>query len=93
MSDGTYRATVPGLPATFRFHDLRHCQASLLISSGADVKILQARLRRASAKTTLDTNGHLWPDSHESARAAIGKVTWLVCPPSVRRLGDNLRTR
>lgn len=34
---------------------LRHYNASLLISSGADVKVAQARLRHASAKTTLDT--------------------------------------
>ena len=53
---------VPGLPPDFRFHDLRHYFASLLIASGADVKVVQARLRHASAKTTLDTYGHLWPD-------------------------------
>jgi len=65
------RATVPGLPPTFRFHDFRHYFASLLIASGADVKVVQARLRHASAKTTLDTYGHLWPDSDDSTRAAI----------------------
>jgi integrase len=42
-----------------------------LIASGADVKVVQARLRHASAKTTLDTYGHLWPDSDDSTRAAI----------------------
>ncbi|GII55409.1 hypothetical protein Pth03_37980 [Planotetraspora thailandica] len=47
---------------------------SLLIASGADVKVVQARLRHASAKTTLDTYGHLWPDSDESTRAAIDAV-------------------
>jgi integrase len=65
------RAKVPGLPADFRFHDLRHFYASLLIASGSDVKVVQARLRHASAKTTLDTYGHLWPDSDDSTRAAI----------------------
>jgi integrase len=63
-----------GLPDGFRFHDLRHYFASLLIASGADVKVVQARLRHASAKTTLDTYGHLWPDADESARAAVGVV-------------------
>ncbi len=63
-----------GLPAAFRFHDLRHYLASLLIASGADVKVVQARLRHKSAKTTLDTYGHLWPDSDESTRAAVGAV-------------------
>ncbi|MFC5999353.1 tyrosine-type recombinase/integrase [Quadrisphaera sp. GCM10027208] len=62
------------LPEGFRFHDLRHYLASLLIGSGADVKVVQARLRHASAKTTLDTYGHLWPDADESARAAVGAV-------------------
>jgi len=45
--------------------------ASLLIASGADVKVVQARLRHASAKTTLDTYGHLWPDSDDSTRVAV----------------------
>ena len=48
--------------------------AELLIASGSDVKVVQARLRHASAKTTLDTYGHLWPDADESARAAVGAV-------------------
>jgi integrase len=68
------RAQVKGLPEGFRFHDLRHYYASLLISSGLDVKVVQARLRHASAKTTLDTYGHLWPDSDETTRAAISSV-------------------
>ena len=65
---------MPGLPPDFRYHDLRHYFASLLIASGADVKVVQARLRHASAKTTLDTYGHLWPDSDDSTRAAIEAV-------------------
>ena len=68
------RAQVPGLPAGSRFHDLRHYFASLLIASGMDVKVVQARMRHASAKTTLDTYGHLWPDSDDSTRAAIDAV-------------------
>ncbi|MBA2455570.1 MAG: tyrosine-type recombinase/integrase [Nocardioidaceae bacterium] len=70
----TARDKVPGLPQGFRYHDLRHYLASLLIASGADVKVVQARLRHASAKTTLDTYGHLWPDADDSTRAAIGAV-------------------
>ena len=48
--------------------------ASLLIHSGADVKVVQARPRHASAKTTLYTYGHLWHNSGEATRAAIGAV-------------------
>ena len=68
------RKRVPGLPEGFRFQDLRHYFASLLIASGADVKIVQARVRHASAKTTLDTYGHLWPDTDESSRSAVERV-------------------
>jgi len=35
---------------------------------------VKARLRHASARTTLDTYGHLWPDADESTRSAIGVV-------------------
>jgi integrase len=82
------RAKVPGLPPDFRFHDLRHYLASLLIASGADVKVVQARLRHASAKTTLDTYGHLWPDSDDSTRAAIDAVM----TARAEALADSVRT-
>jgi integrase len=78
------RSRVPGLSPAFRFHDLRHYLASLLIASGADVKVVQARMRHASSKTTLDTYGHLWPDSDDSTRAAIDVV--------IAARADNLRT-
>jgi integrase len=65
------RDGIDGLPGGFRFRDLRHYFASLLIASGLDVKTVQARLRHASAKTTLDIYGHLWPDTDESSRAAV----------------------
>jgi integrase len=68
------RAKVDGLPVGFRFHDLRHYLASLLIASGADVKMVQTRLRHTSATTTLNTYAHLWPYADESTRAAIGDV-------------------
>jgi integrase len=58
----TVRGTIEGLPDTFSFHDLRHYLASLLIASGADIKTVQPRMRHASATTTLDTYGHLWPE-------------------------------
>ena len=80
------RAGVPGLPEAFRFHDLRHYLASLLIASGLDVKVVQHRLRHANATTTLNTYAHLWPDSDESARAAVGAV--LAARADSLRAGD-----
>jgi integrase len=82
------RAKVPGLPPTFTYHDLRHYLASLLIAEGADVKVVQARLRHASAKTTLDTYGHLWPDRDDSTRATIDSVM----AARVEALADSVRT-
>lgn len=65
------RPSVRDLPPEFRFQDLRHYFASLLIADGLDVKVVQARLRHASAKTTLDVYGHLWPDKDDASRAAV----------------------
>lgn len=53
------------------FQDLRHFYASALISSGASVKTVQSLMGHASAMVTLDTYGHLWPDSDVGARDAI----------------------
>ena len=41
--------------------------------SGLDVEAVEHRLRQGSATTTLDTYGHLWPDSDESTRL------WVLC--------------
>ena len=79
------RERVAGLPAGFRYHDLRHYYASLLIDSGANIKIVQARVRHASARTTLDTYGHLFPDSDESTRTAVDAA--------LASRADYLRTR
>ena len=68
------RTGVGGLHEGFRFHDLRHLYASPLIASGANVKVVQARLRYASASSTLDTYSHVWPDSDESTRTAVEAV-------------------
>jgi integrase len=69
------REQIDGLPEGFTFHDLRHYLASLLIASGADIKTVQARMRHATARTTLDTYGHLRPDADEpTTRAAVGAV-------------------
>ena len=62
------------LPEGFSFHDLRHYLASPLIACGAGIKTVQARMRHASARTTLDSYGHLRPDADESTRSAIGAV-------------------
>ena len=62
------------LPEWATFHDLQHFYASLLISRGSSVKTVQRRLGHQSAMETLDTYGHLWPDSDDETRAAVDYV-------------------
>jgi integrase len=67
-------ATAAGLPDWATFHDLRHFYASLLIARGCSVKAVQKRLGHQSAMETLDTYGHLWPDSDDETREAVDHV-------------------
>ena len=82
------RKRVEGLPTGFRFHDLRHYFASLLIASGADVKVVQKRMRHASAMTTLNTYGHMWPDADETTRAAVADVLAARAVSEIPRVAD-----
>ena len=52
------------------------------------MKTGQARLRHGSAKTTLDTYGHLWPDKDESTKAVIDAVV----DSKFQDLADSVRT-
>lgn len=68
------RDDIDGLEPTFVFHDLRHWYASRLIAEGLDILEVQARMRHGSAKTTLDTYGHLFPNQGERTRSAMDGV-------------------
>ena len=90
----------PGLsaievPAGTVFHDLRHYYASLLIHAGESVKVVQARLGHASAMETLDTYGHLWPDSEDRTREAIetafGGAVFSAIEDSLRTVSNRLK--
>jgi integrase len=61
--------------------------ASLLIRSGASVKVVQARLGHASAKTTLDTYGHLWPGDDDLTRRAVAGELARAAEDSLRTAG------
>lgn len=54
-----------------RLHDLRHTCASLAISSGANIKVVQKLLGHKSATLTLDRYGHLFPDDLDAVAAAF----------------------
>lgn len=73
------RHKVDNLPEAFSFHDLRHYYASTLIAAGIDIIRVQARMRHASATTTLRVYGHLMPDSdtvtNDTVSAAMRRVS------------------
>ena len=66
-----------GLKPGTGMHALRHYYASVLISGGESVKVVQARLGHATAQETLETYAHLWPDSEDRTRALLDSVLGL----------------
>lgn len=50
-----------------RFHDLRHAAASMMIAAGLSVLQVAKQLGHANPTQTLDTYGHLFPDSFADA--------------------------
>lgn len=55
-------------------HALRHTAASLAISAGANVLVVQRMLGHASAAMTLDTYADLFDDDLNSVADAVGKM-------------------
>jgi integrase len=58
--------TRAGLPERFRFHDLRHTCASMLIGLGAHPKLVQERLGHSDIGVTMNVYGHVFPSLHEN---------------------------
>lgn len=52
-------------------HKLRHTAASLSISAGADVKVIQLMLGHKDASMTLNVYGHLFPDRLDEVADAL----------------------
>ena len=65
------------LPAGFRFYDLRHTHASLLIARGWRPDQVKDRLGHASIRTTLDLYSHLYPGHDEEHLVDLANVTRL----------------
>lgn len=60
----------PTIP-TLRLHDLRHTAASLMVATGAHVKLVQTQLGHASAAMTLDVYSDLFPEDLGVLRSAM----------------------
>jgi integrase len=54
-----------------RLHDLRHTCASLAISAGANVKVVQRLVGHKTAVLTPDRYGHLFPDDLDAVATAF----------------------
>lgn len=59
------------LPATLRFHDLRHTYAAFCISSTADPYAVMRRMGHSSITVTYGTYGHLFPRRDEDITAGL----------------------
>lgn len=62
-----------GLPRQ-RFHDLRHCSASLLLHGRVDMRTLMGRLGHSQISLTMNTYAHLSPELERDAASALDRV-------------------
>jgi integrase len=58
----------------FRFHDLRHACASLLLAVGTDIKTVQERLGHSTATMTLNTYSHVMAGAQSQAAAKLNAI-------------------
>ncbi|MBI2874931.1 MAG: site-specific integrase [Firmicutes bacterium] len=66
-------ANAAGFPK-FRFHDLRHTHATLLLMQGVHPKVVQERLGHASIRMTLDTYSHVLRGIQEAAAEKLNEL-------------------
>ncbi len=62
-----------GLPRQ-RFHDLRHCAASLLLAGGVAPRTIMGILGHSQIGLTMNTYAHLSPGLERDAAAALGAI-------------------
>jgi integrase len=80
MNDSNLRSRIfdPALKKAkipkIRFHDLRHCYASLLIEQGESPKYIQNQMGHSSINVTFDIYGHLMKDSNQEAASRLGNT-------------------
>jgi integrase len=63
------RAKLPRI----RFHDLRHCHATLLLRYGTNPKIVQERLGHSAIGVTMDTYSHVLPGMQAEAAQVVAE--------------------
>jgi integrase len=66
----------------FRFHNLRHTCATLLLLGGVNVKVVSERLGHSKIQITLDTYSHVLPVMQEGAAKLLGDILHGRRPPN-----------
>ena len=64
----------PYIPDGVRFHDLRHTHATILLSQGVSLKVVQERLGHESITTTGDIYAHVTPAMQQEAVRVLDSV-------------------
>lgn len=62
------------LPKTITFHGLRHSAASLLLSEGISVKVIQEMLGHSNVALTLNTYSHVLPGMQQQAATTFDRL-------------------
>jgi integrase len=63
-----------------RLHDLRHIHATMLVSSGLNIKAVSSRLGHANVSITLDLYAHAQREDDEKAAVIIGQIMTAKAP-------------
>lgn len=84
-------ARAAGMRDRQRFHSLRHTYASMLISGGCSIKVVQKRLGHEKIQETLDTYSHMLPDDDDKSLVVVeaGLRAFSVAPTSPQGVVDN----
>lgn len=75
-----------GLPASARFHDLRHTFATLALSSNVNPKVVSGTFGHSTVAVTLDIYLHVLPDMQADAASIIGVLLMGSDAEGVRRV-------
>jgi len=70
-----------------RFHDLRHCSATMLLAANVNPKIVQRRLGHTSIKTTMDVYSSYLPGMQIDAARALSAA---LVPPAITPSAEKL---
>ena len=70
----SFRPILRAAKLSFRFHDLRHCCATMLLMAGCDIKTVQERLGHSSPVLTLGTYAHVIEGSQGEAAKKLNAI-------------------